>query len=226
MIPTRLARLILVAASFSIWAIQVVWSLPAQPKSFRSTEIVRRECKTSFGEHEVTLFANGTLRLRQTESGEDSMKLAELSPDEVRAFDNRLRDEDLSEVEPGSRTGMTGDLVEICEIHLGLDDEVATYGFGRFDSLPLSLSRLNIVIDDMLLLIQQRAPTFGLPPSYSPRRGDILVRGDGALFHVVGLTSNKKGVELRGVDEPLTLFVALESLHESFISVKEISEWP
>lgn len=199
----------------------------AVAENTRSHEIVRRDCRNSAGHAEVTLFENGTLRLRQSQKGEKGrFELAELGPDERDGFVNRLRDEDLSEVASGGRSELGGDLVEECEISLALErGEAVVYRFGRFDSLPLGLSRLNGIVDDMLQYIEDHAPQIGLPPGYEPKRGDILARNDGVLFEVIGLTSDKRGIELIGVEQPLTIFIARESLREVFSSLEERRRW-
>ncbi len=199
----------------------------ALAQNIRSGEVVRRDCGNSLGHAEVTLFENGTLRLRQSQKNEEGrFELAELGPDELQAFINRIRDEDLSEVDPGGHAEMSGDLVEVCEIFLTLDQEqVSQYRFGRFDSLSLGLSRLNGIIDDMLQYIEDNAPAVGLPPGYEPQRGDVLARNDGVLFEVIGLTNDKRGVELIGIDQPLTIFIARESVRETFKSLEKRRRW-
>ena len=198
----------------------------AGAENIRSGEIIRRNCKNANGHAEVTLFENGTLRLRQSLKEEERFELAELGPDELQGFVNRIHDEDLSEVDPGGYPQMTGDLIEVCEIYLGLDrEEITTYRFGRFDSLPLNLSRLNGIVDDMLQYIEDHAPTVGLPLDYKPESGDVLVRADGVEFEIVGLTGDKMGVELIGVDQPLTIFVSLGSIREIFVSLEKRRRW-
>lgn len=212
--------------SLAAIALLTVIATPVEPQNIRSGEIVRRDCSNKSGHSEVTLFENGTLRLRQQQLEEERFELAELSPEDLQAFVNRIRDEDLSEVDPGGHPEMSGDLVEVCEIVLGLDLETPqAYRFGRFDSLALGLARLNGIVDDMLLYIEDHAPAVGLPHDYKPQRGDILARTDGALFEVIGLTGDKKGVELIGVEQPLTLFVALESLRYIFMSLEKRRQW-
>lgn len=199
----------------------------AAAQNIRSGEIVRRDCSNSLGHAEVTLFENGTLRLRQSQKGEEGrFELAELNPDELHGFVNRIRNEDMSEIDLGGHPEMGGDLVEVCEIFLTLDqEEVNDYRFGRFDSLSLGLARLNGIIDDMLQYIEDNAPAVGLPPGYEPQRGDVLARNDGVLFEVIGLTSDKRGVELIAIDQPLTMFVARESLRENFKSLEKRRQW-
>lgn len=204
----------------------LLWAVGAQTPSDRLVEIVRRSCETTIGRQEVTLFANGTLRLRQRVQAEERFKLAELNPDELRAFINRLSAEDLSEV-PEGRPEVQGDLVERCELHLELAERAPRqFYFGRFDTLPLALSRVNRIVDQMVDFVEEKAPVRGLPRDYRARSGDVLERADGKLFEVVGYTSDKRGVELTGVEEPLTIFIATEVLHEQFVSIVERRPWP
>ena len=201
-------------------------SEPEPVRSLRTWEGVRRDCRSSISRQEVTLFANGTLRLRLIADEKDELRLAELSPDEVQAYINRLVAEDLSEVREG-RDEVLGSFVERCGLYLELpDQERSRFFFGQFDSLPLTLSRLNGIVDDMLAQVQDQAPEGGLPRDYFPEPGDVLERTDGRQFRVVALTSDRRGVELQGVDEPLTVFVALEDIRRSFVALVERDTFP
>lgn len=197
-----------------------------ETRSLRSWEVVRRNCETSYSREEVTLFGNGTVRLRLRTEEKDDMRLAELNPDQVQAYLNRLEDEDLSEV-PEGREEILGSLVERCGIFLDLaESQKQRFFFGRFDSLPLGLSRLNVIVNDIYQEAVNLAPEGGLPRYYIPEPGDILERTDGHRFQVVSLTSDKKGVELSGLDDPLTIFVALESLRQLFVGLVERRDFP
>lgn len=217
-------------ASWVLSAVAMV-SLPLsgaenEPRNLRSWEIVRRDCRTSISRQEVTLFGNGTLRLKTRFEEKDDMHLAEMPPEDVEAFLRRLEAEDLSEV-PEGREEILGPLVERCGLFLDLPGrEQQRFFFGRYDSLPLGLSRLNSIVDDMFEQARALAPEGGLPRYYIPEPGDILLRVDGQQFRVVALTSDKRGVELSGVDQPLTIFVALEGLRELFISLVERRKFP
>lgn len=196
------------------------------PKSLRSWEIVRRNCETAYSREEITLFGNGTVRLRFREEDEDSMRLAELNPEEVQAYVRRLEAEDLSEV-PEGREEFLGSMVERCGLFLELPDApLQRFYFGRFDSLPLGLSRLNAIVNDLYQEADELAPEGGLPRNYIPEPGDILERIDGHRFRVVALTSDRKGVELSGIDDPLTIFVALEALRQQFVALVEHQSFP
>ena len=203
------------AAGWVLIALPVV-SLPMigaenEPKSLRSWEIVRRDCRTSISRQEVTLFGNGTLRLKTRDEEKDEMQLAELPPEDADAFVRRLEAEDLSEVAEG-REETLGPHVERCGLFLDLP--------GR------GLSRLDSIVDEMFEQTRVLAPEGGLPRYYIPEPGDLLLRVDGEEFRVVALTSDKRGVELSGVDQPLTIFVALEALREQFVALVERRKFP
>lgn len=197
-----------------------------EPGSSRTWEIVRRECRTAYSVEELTLFGNGTIRVRLRGEEKDEMRLAELNRDEVGAYLRRLEAEDLSEV-PEGREDVLGALVERCRIVLDLPGrEERRFHFGRLDSLPLGLSRLNAIIGDIYQEAIDLAPEGGLPRNYVPEPGDILERTDGHRFEVVALTSDRRGVELAGLDDPLTIFVALESLRQQFVGLIERRSFP
>lgn len=192
----------------------------------RSWEVVRRDCSTSYSREEITLFGNGTVRLRLQEENKDDMRLAELNPEEARAYINRLEAEDLSEVREG-RDEDLGSMMERCGIYLNLEDRPSQrFFFGKFDSLPLGLSRLNAIVNDLYNEADKLAPEGGLPRNYFPEPGDVLERTDGQRFRVIALTSDRRGVELAGLENPLTIFVALESLRQHFVNLVEEQSFP
>ena len=215
-------RLLLATAILSL----PLYGAEEEPKNLRSWEIVRRDCRTSISRQEVTLFGNGTLRLKTRDGEKDEMQLAELIPEDVQAFVRRLEAEDLSEV-PEGRDEVLGRWVERCGLFLDLPGrDPQRFFFGRFDTLQLGLSRLNSIVNDMFEQARVLAPEGGLPAYYIPEPGDVLLRVDGQQFRVVALTSDKRGVELSGVDQPLTIFVALEALREQFVSLVERRKFP
>ena len=178
------------------------------------------------GREELTLFGNGTVRVRLRTEEKDEMRLAELNKQEVEAYLNRLQAEDLSEV-PEGRDEVLGSMIERCGVYLELPErEKQKFFYGRFDSLSLGLSRLNGIINDIYQEAIDRAPEGGLPRNYFPEPGDILERTDGHRFEVVALTSDRRGVELAGMDDPLTIFVALESLRQHFVALIERRDFP
>ena len=213
----RAAGVVLVALAVLAPGIFVAGAEPADP---RVVELLRLECATELGRRELTLFANGTVRLREGPAGEEELKLGELAPDELAAYRERLRAEDLSEVAP-DRSGPSGDWIEACSLTLSPDGEepAPVFRFGRFDRLPLALSRVLAVAEDLAAEVSAVAEEDRLPDGYRPRRGDVLRRADGALFEVVGPTADRRGVELRGVDMPLTVYIVTTDLQREFVAL-------
>ena len=191
---------------------------PAAPsEDDRAIELLRYDCRSRISRRELTLFANGTLRLRDAEQGgAPRMRLAELGRQELDAFLARLAEENLSEVDVRGREA-SGDWVETCELELTLASRPARLlRFGRLDSLPLALGRLLRVVDDLLAEAERLAPRSRLPADYEARAGDRLRRFDGRLFEVVAYTGDGAGLELEGIDDPLVVFIPVAALREEF----------
>lgn len=196
------------------------------PGDHRSTVVLRYDCASEVGRREVTLFANGTIRLWDGPRDEQEMVLAELDPDALDGFVERLAAVDLSE-EPTGYHGVDGEWVEQCVLELPLREGRGPWRFeiNRYSSLSLGLSRLVRVAEE-LGAVADEARGGGLDDDYRPRRGDILERTDGALFRVVDFTSDGKGLELEGVDLPLTLYLSPDALREVFARVvSRRDEW-
>ena len=188
----------------------------------RSVELLRYDCASGIGRRDLTLFANGTLRLREAApDSEPRMRLAELGRAELDAYLARLGEEDLSEVDLRGPEA-SGDWVEVCSLELKLADAAERrLVFGRMDSLPLALGRVLRVLDDLLLEVERLAPRSTLPADYEPRAGDRLRRFDGTLYEVVAYTGDGAGLELEGIDEPLILFIPVAALRDEFEELVE-----
>jgi hypothetical protein len=193
-------------------------ALAAAEQDPRSTEVLRFECASSLGRRSVTLFLNGTVRLKDGPSGNEAMGLAELNPDELQGALNRLGEEDLSEARHLAR-GLEGEWVEKCMLALHLPggaDQV--FHFGRYDTLPLGLSRIVRVAEDMAAKVPDLNKE-ELPADYEPRRGDVLKRSDGNLYRVHGIADDKQGLEMQGVVQPLTIYIRRDQLRLEFVAL-------
>jgi hypothetical protein len=191
--------------------------LPATAVDQRSVEVVRYDCTTDTTRREVTLFGNGTIRLRDGQIGNERMGLTELGPNELRGFLNRLQGEDLSESR-NPEPGVEGAWIERCELRLQLPGRpLETYRFGHYDPLPLNLSRVVHIAEELAEKVPVVKESDDLPADYEPRPGDVLKRvGDGALFRIVAFTADDKGIELEGVDLPLELYVPKDQIRQNF----------
>jgi hypothetical protein len=194
----------------------LVLAPPSFAKDARSTEILRLDCANSLGRREVTLFANGTIRLREGKPGEELMGLAELGPAEYEAFSERLKAENLSEV-GRLPAGVDGEWVEQCMLALDLPGQAPRIiHFGRYDTLPLPLSRLLTISQDLAAKVTTLEGLERLPDDYEPHLHDVLRRVDGNLYRVVAFTVDGKGVELHGVYQPLAIYVQRDQLRMEF----------
>ena len=187
----------------------------------RTVVVLDLDCSSELGRRAVTLFANGTVRLRDGRRGGEKVYLAELSPEELAGTLRRLAAEDLDETD-ASAGGPEGEWVERCRLDLALaGQKPASFGFARYASLSLALSRVVAVAQELGDRAQAaQAGAHRLPPGYVPRRGDVLERRDGARFRVVGLTSDRRGVELVGVDQPLLVYVSRDDLAGEFVALE------
>ena len=187
----------------------------------RSIELLNFDCRSDLGHRRLTFFANGTLRLISGRTPRETLKLAELTPDEVLAYEERLAAEDLSEVDALEPLSLSGLAIEHCEIHLRLwegDDRI--FRFSRLDSLPLTLARVAGIAEEMAFKVEADTPAAEFSRSYRPRPGDLLIREDGLRFEVVGLTGDGAGVELEQVEQPITIYVPLSELVHMFVRIE------
>ncbi|HBL29743.1 MAG TPA: hypothetical protein DD490_23145 [Acidobacteria bacterium] len=199
-----------------LWVFLLAFAAPAFAEDPRSVEILRLDCANKLGRREVTLFANGTIRLREGPPDNLLMGLAELGPVDYQAFIARLQGEDL-EAANRLHSGVEGDWIERCLLALDLPDkEPLVLHFGRYDTLPLSLSRLLAVSQDLAAKVTTLEGVDRLPEDYEPRLDDVLRRVDGNLYRVASFTVDGKGVELRGVVQPVALYVRRDELRKEF----------
>lgn len=189
-------------------------------------EVLRYECDSDLAHHDVVLFDDRTVRVKDIvkrpgageERGQRQLVLHELTPDEYRAFLNRLELE--KEPQPGDLTsrGPGGTWVERCRLVLELPGQTREeYRFGRYDALSLALSRRVAIAEEIGELAEETSKLSGLPRGYQGRPGDLLERRDGVLFEIVRETGDKGGWELRGIDQPLTVFIPKGALRQEFV---------
>jgi hypothetical protein len=207
------------ALFFLAVATATVASAAGTVRDERSVQVFDYQCGNPLGRREVALFANGTVRLREGEPGKEDMGLGELDPKELQGALARLGDEKLGEIRQ-LPSGVDGEWVEHCELRLTLADRPErTFRFGRYDTLPLPLSRILKVVEDCAAKVGGVHAKEHLPEGYTPHPGDRLKRTDGQLFEVIAFTADDKGVELWGVDQPLTLYVLRVEMGREFVAL-------
>ena len=194
----------------------VLWAGDSSAKDLRSIIVLREDCTSSLSRQELTLFANGTLRLRQGPTDAVKMTLRELGRAERDRYLARLEALDLSEAEASSR-GPAGEWTEHCVLELARPNHAAErFEYEHLSTGSLALERARRLIEDLYDEIKGAIGASEIPATYKPMIGDRLERNDGELFEVVSFTLDGKGVELEGVVQPITLFVERDKLKELF----------
>ncbi len=191
----------------------------------RSTELLLYQCSSSLGRRDVTLFANGTVRLRQGPWAEQELYLDELLPEELASYVEQLRRIQTSDAAPSvdlPAEAPTGDWAEDCQIRLELAGAPpAKYSFSAYEIPPLVVSRLIHLAEDLAGFTRSPALAERLPREYRPRPGDVLRTAAGRRFRVGLLTSDERGVELQEVGTPLMIIVPVGELSETFAALEE-----
>ena len=210
------------AAGFASAAVALAQVAQPAPKETppsrdrRSIVLIREDCVSTIGRQELTLFANGTIRLRHGPPEAIQMALHELNPEALKGFETRLSALDLSEAER-STLGPSGEWTERCVLELGnagLRPDLFEYD--RYSTGSLALERARRIVEDLLDEVRQSIASSDIPSTYKPAIGDRLERVDGEVFEVVAFTLEGKGVELVGLVQPITLYVEREKLRELF----------
>ena len=145
-----------------------------------------------------------------------------------RGFEGSLPLSSLSRLRDVLCEGGPGEALGDVRFAIGFDRDAlqVPYVELRIDAaLPLECQRTlqrflqPVQLVQRLGLIRDEAEEAGLPEGYEPRVGDVLKRVDGQLFEVFEFTTDKKGVECHGVDEPVTLYVLREELRKEFTAL-------
>lgn len=194
----------------------------AERESDRTRELLKYTCSSSFGEHELTLFANGTLRLWEGAADERTMSLAELTPDELRAYVERLSRKPYDRSQQSNAGGPSGEWVEQCSLHLTLaSHEPLEFRFSRVENLSLDLSHLLTIADELLAETKARGTGGGFPNGYVPQPGDILVHKDGSRYRIERFTGDGGGFEISGIESPLVMYIRIDAVIGEFAGLAE-----
>lgn len=189
----------------------------------RSHEILEFRCTSDISERRITLFGNGTVRVWTTEEGERRVELGELNPEELAGYRRRIRAEPLDDLDSvlGSAEG---DWIASCTLSLEpVPGETYRYEFSRRDTLPLAVGRLVSLAEELEDRVRP-ASGGGFPSDYVPREGDVLERGDGRHYVIIGFTSDRLGVELEALEQPITLYTPRGQLRDEFVGLVRRSE--
>lgn len=188
----------------------------APPVDPRSVEVIRERCSGGLATRDVTLFLNGTIRLREGPPGQEKLLLRELGPSDVDRLIADLAAIDFDETE-SNQDAPQGAWTELCRLDLTLPGRPPVQlGYGRLDTGTLALDRVRRIVETLAGEARLGPGGSGFPAGYQPAIGDVVERDDGLVFAIVGFTSDEKGVELSGTEFPLTLYVARDDLGRTF----------
>jgi len=181
----------------------------------RSQEILRYECKNELGRRDITLFGNGTIRVRDGHWDDQSLELDELGPDELQEVIDALESVDIDS--PAPPPSLNGRWSRDCRVRLALPGKKPwEITYSAWALPPVAVSRVIQVAEDLAAHVQPAVRVDHLPKNYEPRAGDYLRDRDGKVWMVLRYTTDRRGLELQGRDEPLRIFVALDQLDETF----------
>jgi hypothetical protein len=188
---------------------------PSPPADARTTVVLHEQCASRIDRRDLTLYANGTIRLREGPVGGERLVLREIGRPDVDAVRRRLQGIDLGSIE--SATGAPdGDWSLACSLEVVLDGLRHELRYGAFDVGGLALDELRRVVGDLLEQARAEAYSAEIPLSYRPAPGDRLERNDGLVFEVIGFTSDGKAIELTALDQPIQVFVERDKLRLEF----------
>ena len=214
----------LLGTVFALSLAAAVAAVPAAALDPRSTEVLLSRCESEIGRRDITLFGNGTVRLRQGSWEDQALFLDELDPPAMAAALERIEgafdDRDQS-FERLPRAALEGPWVERCEVRVELADrDRYVYRYSRFDVPPLEVARLVQLAEDLGRLARPLDAPQSLPRGYGPAPGDVLIDRQGHRYVVIRLTSDGRGVEVEARHEPVRSFHALEALRQVFVDVE------
>lgn len=197
---------------------------PDDPRDPRSVELFYYGCRDETFRRDLTLFANGTLRLRTGPLGEQEMRLEELGPTRLRQhLGQLLRIRANRDFPSQSDLGVSldGYGIDACRFALDLPgfDPVSVEA-GSFDVLPLPLRQLEQYADQLAEFTRPLVAPDRLRPDYEPQVGDVLRGHDGEAYRIRGFTADGGALELESLDGNWRIFVALDELTDFFAALE------
>lgn len=170
----------------------------------------------------LTLFETGLVAVRLTVPGGDIQKKLILPPDAVQAYLKELTPAELARM----RTFETS-TEAVWQGVIRLYDPIGNPVERTFDSttiLPRELQQFRMVMQDLLRAICQDREVTNSVAGYTPAIGDRLVSDDQRVFEVVALTGGGQFVELKCVNDPTRMYVAVKDLYLRFVGSRRPAE--
>ncbi|MDA8019328.1 MAG: hypothetical protein MPN21_17950 [Thermoanaerobaculia bacterium] len=197
---------------------------PEDLRDPRSVELFYYGCADELHRRDVTLFANGTLRLRSGPRDAQEMKLEELGPTELRQHLNQLLRIRSSRDFPDQlrlKGSLDGRWVGSCRYSLDLPGfQPIRLQVGSFDVLPLELRQLQQYADELAEMTRPLVAPDSLGPNYVPEIGDVLRTHEGEIYRVRGRTSDGRALELESLDGNWRIFVPEDELTDVFAALE------
>lgn len=194
----------------------------------RTWELFRQSCSSPLGKRELTLFLDGTIRLRVRDQEGQDIRLGELPAEplartyaNLRATQLGIGREGKEWTQPSQGRSLAGEFLQECEVHLQLPGlEVKNFLFTPMEITPLWLGQLRQLAEELAERTEKLVHA-GLPKDYEPQHGDLLRRRDGVIFRFVGKTSDQKAWMVEQVGQPITTYYSVDDLNELFVAVVE-----
>lgn len=199
---------------------------PGDPRDPRSVELFYYGCAGDLQRRDVTLFANGTIRLRRGPLDGQEMRLEEVGPAELRRHLGRLLRIRAARDFPERldlRDSLEGYAVDTCRFGLDLPGfDAVTLETGSLDVLPLPLRQLQQYADELAGFTRPLSAPDTLASDYAPAVGDVLRTRDGVAYRVEGFTTDGGAAELVSLDGSWQIFVRIEEFPDFFSALDPI----
>lgn len=209
-------------------ALVVAWAAAqaALAEDPRSVVLFEQRCDSDRGSHVVTLFANGTIRLKETVGSRVVLHLAELTPEDLGAYRAQLLVTDPSDglIADRGGTDIGGLGVERCVLVIAAAGRAPV----RHVFSPLSVPSLRIdrwlrLAEDLAQRARPKDEPETLDEDYEPHLGDILRDVAGQRYRVVWV-SVEGWVELDGIDQAIHVETHVSALGERFVALVEAAD--
>ncbi len=204
-------------------------SLSDLQRDERSIERLRVDCRSEISRRDITLFANGTIRLRQGPWEKQEMLLEELGPEEMTTYLKELvrirRSDEFPEPEVDGRFTLDGQWLNACRLTVETPSDVPViHVFNPLETQPLPVGQLLQLAERLASFTRPLEAPERLPVGYEPEIDDVLRSRDGQLFRVISPTDDGEGVELESLLEPFTVYHRIKDLPNLFASRVTVSD--
>lgn len=188
----------------------------------RSVTLFDYQCRSDRNHHRVTLFANGTVRLREriATDGPETMMLAELSPEQLAGYRRQLRFTDPSDglLPDTPAAGTSGHGVETCDLLVAPPQgKEIRYRIGTLEVSSLRYARWVALAEALADIARPDVELETLDEAYEPALNDVLRDTLGDRYRIIWVSVDG-WIEFTGIDQPFhrvhhqselaTLFVA------------------